>query len=143
MVRSVIIAGKSYTGARPTEMARAFAREKDRQYANPVLQKFRPYVGLVTAHDNRVRPNHFALDYRRIKTVFAHDDCLWTLMKEPLGRACRCTRLAFSEADLRKLGLQVGRGEDWCGREVEVTIPGSTTPVRTYILPDRKLPKLK
>lgn len=118
-----------------TTLARVYGQGKDAQYRNPQFRLARPYVGLVTAHDNRVRHNHFALDYRRIRTVFRHDDMLWTVMHEPLGYRCRCTRLAFSDEQVRTLGLQIGRGEDWYGKPVEVTIPGGSTQV-VNVLPD-------
>ena len=62
-------------------------------------------------------------------------------MHEPLGKECRCSRMAFSQEEVNKRGLTIGRGEDWYGKEVEVLIPGSGKPVTTLVLPDRELAK--
>jgi SPP1 gp7 family putative phage head morphogenesis protein len=118
-----------------TMAARVFGQGKDAQYANPVFREKMPYVGWVSAHDVRVRPNHFALDYRRIKTVFRHDDPLWQQFHEPLGFRCRCTRLAFSEEQVASMGLTVGTGMDWYGKTVEVTLPGGVTRA-AQVIPD-------
>ena len=118
-----------------TNLAKVYADGKERQYANTEFRARFPYVGLVTARDNRVRHNHYALDYRRIGTVFRHDDFIWSVMNPPLGFRCRCTKIAFSEAMVAAQGLQIGRGEEWFGKPVEVTVPGGFTRV-VQVIPD-------
>jgi tetratricopeptide (TPR) repeat protein len=113
-----------------------------RQYQNPVFASHYPYIGVSTAYDIRVRPNHFALDYRRIKTVFRHDDPIWSKMLPPFGKACRCSILAFAADELETRGLTVGHGEDWYGKEVEVEMPALGQRVKVHVLPDSQLVKI-
>jgi SPP1 gp7 family putative phage head morphogenesis protein len=118
-----------------TNIGRAFNDGKWRQYHRPELKRQTPYLGVDTAYDAVVRPNHFALDYRRIKTVFAIDDVLWTMMRPPFGFRCRCTLMSFTEEDVQRLGLTVGRGEDFYGKTETVEVPGGKAKT-VQILPD-------
>ncbi len=102
---------------------------------NPLIQSAYPYFGIDTAADSRVRPNHYALDWRRIRTVFPITDMLLTAWPLPAGYRCRCARRFFSEAQVAEYGLTVGRGEEWYGRPVEVAVPGHGTQV-VNVLPD-------
>lgn len=105
--------------------------------SSPVISAAYPYWGIDTAMDSRVRHNHFALDWRRIKTVFPLTDELIDLWPLPAGFNCRCARRFFSGADVEKFGLAIGRGEDWYGKVQSVTVPGARVPTKTVaILPD-------
>jgi SPP1 gp7 family putative phage head morphogenesis protein len=119
-------------------LSKLYADKTWRDYQNPEFRNRYPYLGLTTAHDSRVHPNHFALDVRRIKTVFPMDDMIWTVMRPPLGRTCRCSVLAYSDEDVSKRGWSVGRGEDWYGKQVEVELPDGRI-FDTFILPDSEM----
>lgn len=118
-----------------TYIGRAFNDGKWRQFHKPELKRLCEFLGVDTAADAFVRPNHFALDYRRVKTVFHRDDFLWSVMRPPFGSKCRCTLMSFAEEDLQRLGLTVGRGADWYGKAVTVTVPMGQPQV-VKILPD-------
>jgi SPP1 gp7 family putative phage head morphogenesis protein len=118
-----------------TTLARNYADGKEREYANPEFAARNPYAAHVTAHDNRVRPNHFALDVRRIKTVFRLDDPGWQVWRCPLGFRCRCTKIAYGEEEVQANGWKVGELSDWIGSTQTVTIPGGKTQT-VAVLPD-------
>jgi hypothetical protein len=118
-----------------TYIGHAFNEGKWRQFHKPELKRVCEFLGVDTAADAFVRPNHFALDYRRTKTVFRIDDLLWSVMRPPFGFKCRCTLMSFAKEDLQRLGLTVGRGADWYGKEVTVTVPMGQPQV-VKILPD-------
>ena len=107
-----------------TELSRSFNDGHDAAFNNPLLVNEYPYVGLVTAADIRVRPNHYVLDYRRCKTVFKRDDPIWIKMSPPLGKACRCWKRYFRRDELESNGLKVGNGEDWYRKTIEIDLPG-------------------
>ena len=118
-----------------TTLNRVYNQGHRAAFNNPVLVDEYPYVGHVTADDIRVRPNHFALDYRRIRGVFRRTDMIWTQMSSPLGFRCRCWERYFRQDEVDALGLQVFKGEDWYGKTVEVQVPGHG-PVVAQCLPD-------
>jgi hypothetical protein len=119
-----------------TSLSRVFNDGALRRYhSTPGAPAAYPYFGIDTAFDSRVRPNHYALDWRRIKTVFPVTDMLLTQWPLPAGYRCRCARRFFSESQVTSLGLQVGSGEDWYGRTEAVAVPGGLAHV-VQILPD-------
>ena len=118
-----------------TTMNRVFNQGNDEAFNNPGLVDLYPYIGHVTSDDIRVRPNHFAIDYRRIGGVFHRNDFIWSQMSAPLGFRCRCWKLYFRQEEIDAMGLQVFRGEDWYGKSVEVAVPGHG-PVVCQCLPD-------
>ncbi len=107
-----------------TTSNRVFNQGHDEAFNSPALVEEYPYIGHVTADDIRVRPNHYALDYRRINGVFRRSDFIWSQMSPPLGFRCRCWKRYFRQDEVDALGLQVLKGEDWYGRSVEVAVPG-------------------
>ena len=118
-----------------TVMNRAINQGKRTELSDPVIAAAYPFVGVDTAMDSRVRPNHWALDWRRIRTVFRFNDPGWAKMFPPFGYRCRCTIRPFSQAEVDAQQLAVGDLENWLGRSVVVAMPdGSEMP--TVIAPD-------
>lgn len=68
----------------------------------------RPYWQYVAVMDNRTRPAHGALNGK----VFRYDDIFWRTHFPPLGFRCRCRMTALTEAEVKKEGLTVSKGED-------------------------------
>lgn len=119
-----------------TSLSRVFNDGALRRYnSTPGAPAAYPFFGIDTAFDSRVRPNHYALDWRRIHTVFPVTDMLLTQWPLPAGFRCRCARRFFSEDQVTLYGLQIGRGEDWYGRTESVAVPGGLAQV-IQILPD-------
>ena len=118
-----------------TTMNRVYNSGYRTAFNSPGLVASYPYRGHVSADDIRVRPNHFALDYRRIRGVFRREDFIWQQMSSPLGYRCRCWDQFFSQAEVDAQGLAVLRGEDFYGKSVEVQVPGHG-PVVCQCLPD-------
>jgi hypothetical protein len=110
----------------------------------PTIRSAYPFWGLDTAADVFTRPNHYALDWRRIKTVFPIEDMIWRMMSPPLGRKCRCSIRPFAWSDIQTYNLTIGSGEDWYGKIVELELPGpagKTMPrVSIRIVKDADLP---
>jgi hypothetical protein len=107
----------------------------NRVVSSPEISAAYPYWGIDTAKDSRCRFNHYALDWRRISTVFRLSDELLRLWVLPAGFNCRCARRFFSQDDVAKFGLAIGNGMEWYGRMESVTLPGGATKT-VAILPD-------
>ncbi|MFZ2643193.1 MAG: phage minor head protein [Verrucomicrobiia bacterium] len=118
-----------------TVMNRAINDGKLEQIKDPVLSSEWPYMGLDTAADSRVRPNHYAMDWRRIKTVFPVNDPGLANFAPPLGYRCRCTWRFFSREDVEKFGLTVGQLSDFVGKSTVVSMPDGRE-VPTIVIPD-------
>lgn len=61
----------------------------------------RPYLRYSAIDDTRVRPSHLALN-RIIRHI---DDPFWLLYYPPWGFMCRCTVIALTEKEAKKLGI--------------------------------------
>lgn len=61
----------------------------------------RPYLMYSAIDDTRVRPSHLALN-RIIRHI---DDPFWLLYYPPWGFMCRCTVIALTEKEAKKLGI--------------------------------------
>lgn len=61
----------------------------------------RPYLMYSAIDDTRVRPSHLALN-RIIRHI---DDPFWLLYYPPWGFMCRCTIIALTEKEAKKLGI--------------------------------------
>ena len=61
----------------------------------------RPYLMYSAIDDARVRPSHLALN-RIIRHI---DDPFWLLYYPPWGFMCRCTVIALTEKEAKKLGI--------------------------------------
>ena len=118
------------------EFIRGLQREKWLQMLDPDIATIYPYVGVDTAMDSRTRPNHFALDWRRIKTVFRVNDPNWIVCAPPFGEDCRCGVRVFMEEEVRTLNLAVGLLKDWLGRTEEVELPMGEK-ITARIVPDK------
>lgn len=118
-----------------TVMNRAINDGKMAQVQDPDIAAAFPFMGLDTAADSRVRANHWAMDWRRIKTVFSINDPGLANYAPPLGYRCRCTWRFFSQADVESMGLAVGQMSDFIGKSTIVNMPdGRELP--TVIIPD-------
>ena len=65
-------------------------------------QDNRPYLQYRTAGDSRVRPQHRAWN----GLIFPIGDSFWQTHYPPNGWGCRCTIRAYSDGDLKTLGVQ-------------------------------------
>lgn len=66
-------------------------------------KKYRPYWQYKTAGDGRVRETHAAMQDK----VYAADDPIWNVWYPPNGYRCRCTVVSLTEAQVRRMGLEV------------------------------------
>jgi hypothetical protein len=72
----------------------AYAAGMDKVLANPVVDELFPYIEYQCIHDDRVRPEHKALETLGLdKTaVYRKDDPVAQLFRPPWSWACRCGR---------------------------------------------------
>jgi SPP1 gp7 family putative phage head morphogenesis protein len=70
-----------------TNVQRAYANGHFEQMRDPAVAIALPYWKYMTAGDNRVRPNHAALD----GFVAHNEDTIWNRIYPPNGFNCRCT----------------------------------------------------
>jgi hypothetical protein len=102
----------------------------------PEIRDAWPYAAIDSRFDARTEPHCIALDWRSSKTVFSIFDPIWMKMNPPHRGKCFCAVRFFSAADVASMGLSIGKGEDWYGREIEVNLPKVGT-VKTFVLPHR------
>lgn len=69
-----------------TNTASAYGAGRYRQIRSPAVMAARPFVEYRSSRDDRVRPNHAALD----GLVFRQDDPAWPQYAPPNGYSCRC-----------------------------------------------------
>ncbi|WP_309679446.1 phage minor head protein [Polaromonas sp.] len=77
-------------------------------------QANRPYLQYRTAGDSRVRPQHRAWN----GLIFPIGDSFWQTHYPPNGWGCRCTIRAYSDADLKHLGVTASPKFDLKTRQV-------------------------
>jgi SPP1 gp7 family putative phage head morphogenesis protein len=93
----------AYAGGRYAEM---FSAERSRSS---------PYVMYNAIEDNRVRPEHLALDGK----VFRKDDANARRYFPPLGFNCRCSLIELDEDDFRDGGYRLTSGSSIAGLPTE------------------------
>ncbi|EWH09854.1 Mu phage minor capsid protein GpF [Catenovulum agarivorans DS-2] len=71
--------------------------------------KTRPYWMYVAILDGQTRPTHRTLNGK----VFRFDDPIWQVIYPPNGWGCRCRVRALTEAQVKRMGLQVEQGEQY------------------------------
>ena len=71
--------------------------------------KTRPYWMYVAILDNQTRPTHRNLNGK----VFRYDDPIWQVIYPPNGWGCRCRVRALTEAQVKRMGVQVENGEQY------------------------------
>lgn len=71
----------------------AYGAGRFRQMTDPIVVEARPVVEYVTVGDDRVRPNHAALDGMQWRS----GDTTWHRIAPPNGFACRCAAVMRSE----------------------------------------------
>jgi SPP1 gp7 family putative phage head morphogenesis protein len=72
------------------------------------VRQARPYLQYVTVGDDRVRPEHAALD----GVIKRADDPWWRKYYPPNGWGCRCLAVSLSEDELQAEGLKVTSDEE-------------------------------
>ena len=71
--------------------------------------KTRPYWMYVAILDGQTRPTHRNLNGK----VFKFDDQIWQVIYPPNGWGCRCRVRALTEAQVKRMGVQVEQGEPY------------------------------
>jgi SPP1 gp7 family putative phage head morphogenesis protein len=101
-----------------TNVQSAYGAGRLRQLEHPAVAAARPFVQYRTAGDNRVRPNHAALE----GVVFNRaEDPGWREFAPPLGFQCRCALRAVRASQVDKVTLSsdipegVGADPGWTG----------------------------
>jgi len=67
------------------------------------VKRGRPFWQYVTVGDDRVRPDHAAMDQK----VFAADSPVWNTWYPPNGHQCRCGVVSLTQRDVESEGLDV------------------------------------
>ena len=75
----------------------------------------RPYWQYDAVNDNKTRPSHLAMD----GVVYKYDDPFWDTFYPPNGFNCRCSVIAFSARDVKRLGLIVKDGSQHLIKNIE------------------------
>lgn len=80
----------------------------------------RPYLMWDAINDSRTRPTHLAMDGH----IAPVDDPIWRVWNAPAGHACRCSRVALTQAQARARGYPkaapaVQPDEGWAGDPTE------------------------
>jgi len=78
-----------------TEIQLAYAAGREEMYAQPDVDAALWGFVYVTAGDDRVRPNHAALD----GVTLPKDDLLWDSISPPNGFNCRCQKIPVFDAE--------------------------------------------
>jgi SPP1 gp7 family putative phage head morphogenesis protein len=88
------------------------------------VKRERPYLQYVTVGDDRVRPEHAALD----GTIKPQDDPWWKTHYPPLGFGCRCLVVSVSRDELVAEGLDVTDDAEIADRYQQLLPGGSGMP---------------
>ena len=71
----------------------------------------RPYLAYIAVDDGRTRPAHRKL-YEELRGCVVHiDDPIWDVIFPPNGFGCRCRTMAFSLAEVKRLGLRIVKSQ--------------------------------
>jgi 8-oxo-dGTP pyrophosphatase MutT (NUDIX family) len=79
--------------------------------ATPGVANLFPYRAYHAIHDDRVRPDHLALEKAGIggSNIFRTDDPVWEIFRPPWGYNCRCSWSPISIRDAADLGVDEAR----------------------------------
>lgn len=86
-----------------TNIQSVFSAGRYKRQTSPAVLQERPYWQYSAVRDQRTRPTHRALHGK----VYPADHPFWDTWYPPNGYQCRCTVIARSERDIRRLGLTV------------------------------------
>lgn len=96
----------------------AYADGQERLLSDPAVGGLFPYRAYEATHDDRVRPEHLAMEGRGIDgtNVYRADDPVWQLFRPPWSFNCRCVSIPLSIEEAARRGvpeaaqwLQTGR----------------------------------
>lgn len=81
----------------------SYAYQRGRFEQQNRVKAIRPYLQYVTFGDERVRPNHAAMN----GIVAPFDDPFWAANYPPNGHRCRCVAKSLTDRQVQRLGLEV------------------------------------
>lgn len=96
-----------------THVGRAYAAGQIAVYDSPAVRSAFPYMLYSATHDNRVRPDHLALERMGLNgtAVYRADDPFWTVYYPPWDWNCRCQAFPLSVRDAAKYGVR--EAQEW------------------------------
>jgi uncharacterized protein with gpF-like domain len=126
--------GWSYTGGRnwrtrvifETNLRQSYHAGREAQMADPELRRRRPYGLYRHGGSEDPRPEHLAWD----GLVLPLDDPWWDTHTPQNGWGCKCKKRMISEADARRMGLDVAQSAppvEWEEKTVGVRGPSPRT----------------
>jgi hypothetical protein len=126
--------GWSYTGGRnwrtrvifETNLRQSYNAGREAQMADPELRQRRPYGLYRHGGSEDPRPEHLAWD----GLVLPLDDPWWDTHTPQNGWGCKCKKRMVSEADARRMGLDVAQSAppvEWEEKTVGVRGPSPRT----------------
>lgn len=102
-----------------TNLNTAVTDGKFRQAQDPAVRAVVPAFRYDAVNDRDTRPNHAAAD----GLIFSVDSAVWSKMKPPAGWNCRCTIVAVTRPQLRRMGRLTESGD-----VIEDVLPAAAHP---------------
>ncbi|MDE2097170.1 MAG: hypothetical protein KGL39_07980 [Patescibacteria group bacterium] len=94
-----------------TNVQSAYSNGQERVLSNPIINELFPYVARHAIHDDRVRPEHLAMEKLGIQgtNVYRRDDPVYRMFRAPWDFNCRCGDNPLSVHQAAELGIEEAR----------------------------------
>lgn len=97
-------------------VGQSLADARERALSAPLVVDAFPYRQRVATHDNRVRPEHRALETQGLNgtAIYRADDPAWRALRAPFSWNCRCDDIPVGVADAAAAGVR--EAQEWLKR---------------------------